>query len=77
MGSIPWVRKILEKVGLNPTAVFLPGESMDQGAWWVTDHRVKKSLGHLAERLSMHANTGKSICLTSEILIGNCNWCSL
>ena len=27
----------------KPTAVFLPGESMDRGAWWATVHGVAKS----------------------------------
>ena len=26
-----------------PTPVFLPGESMDRGAWWATVHRVAES----------------------------------
>ena len=34
----PWRRK------WQPTAVFLPGESMDRGAWWAAVHGVAKSL---------------------------------
>ena len=29
--------------GMQPTPVFLPGESMNRGAWWATVHRVAKS----------------------------------
>ena len=32
VGKIPWGRK------WQPTPVFLPGESMDGGAWWATVH---------------------------------------
>ena len=28
---------------MTPTPVFMPGESMDKGAWQVMDHRVSKS----------------------------------
>ena len=27
----------------QPSPVFLPGESMDRGAWWATVHRVAES----------------------------------
>ena len=36
-GRIPWRRERL------PTPVFLPGNSMDRGAWWATVHGVPKS----------------------------------
>ena len=43
----------LEK-GMATTPVFLPGESMDRGAWWAAVHGVEK-VGHvnftLKERL--------------------------
>ena len=32
MGSIPWRRN------WRPTPVFLPGKSVDRGAWWATIH---------------------------------------
>ena len=38
-GFHPWVRKI----PWQPTPVFLPGESMDRGAWSATVHGVAKS----------------------------------
>ena len=34
IGKIPWRRK------WQPTAVFLPGKSMDRGDWWATVHGV-------------------------------------
>ena len=37
----------------QPTPVFLPGESMDRGAWWATVHRVAKSWTRL-KLLSTH-----------------------
>ena len=38
-----WVGKILWRRTWKPTPVFLPGESMDRGAWRATVHRVTKS----------------------------------
>ena len=35
--SAPWKR------ACQPTPAFLPGESMDRGAWWATVHGVTKS----------------------------------
>ena len=35
--KIPWRRK------WQPTPVFLPGKSVDRGAWQATVHRVAKS----------------------------------
>ena len=32
-GFIPWVRKIPWRRAWQPTPIFLPGESMDRGAW--------------------------------------------
>ena len=37
MGKISWRRK------WQPTPVFLPGVSMDRGAWWATVYGVSKS----------------------------------
>ena len=39
----PWVRKIPWRRKWQPTPVFLPGESLDRGAWWATAHGVTKS----------------------------------
>ena len=36
----PWVGKFPWRRAWQPTPVFLPGESMDRGAWWATVHRV-------------------------------------
>ena len=62
----PWVRKILWRSTWQTTPVFLPGESMDRGAWWATFHRVTKSRTWL-KRISTHRNiymlkTGTSEC---------------
>ena len=42
-GFDPWVGKIPWRRAWQPTPVFLPGESMDRGAWWATVHGVAKS----------------------------------
>ena len=42
-GYSPWVRKIPWKRAGQPTPAFLPGESMDRGAWWATVHGVTES----------------------------------
>ena len=42
-GFNPWVRKIPWRRKWKPTPVFLPGKSMDKGAWWATVHGVVKS----------------------------------
>ena len=39
----PWTGKILWRRRCQPTLVFLPGDSMDRGNWWVTIHVVAKS----------------------------------
>ena len=49
VGKIPWGRK------WQPTPVFLPGESMDRGAWWATVHRFAKSQSWL-KHPSKHAH---------------------
>ena len=50
VGKIPWRRK------WQPTPVFLPEESMDRGAWWVSVHRIAQSWTQL-KQFSMHAYT--------------------
>ena len=42
LGLIPGLGRSLEK-GLATHSVFLPGDSMDRGAWWATVHGVAKS----------------------------------
>ena len=44
----PWVRKIPWRRKWQPTPVFLPGKSMDRGAWWATVHGVTKNQTHLS-----------------------------
>ena len=39
----PWVGKIPQKRKWQPTPVFLPGGSVDRGAWQTTVHRIAKS----------------------------------
>ena len=41
----------------QPVLVFLPGESMDRGAWQATVHRVTKSRTQL-KQLIMHMHAG-------------------
>ena len=40
----PWVGKIPWRGKWQPTPIFLPGNSMDRGAWWATVHGVAKEL---------------------------------
>ena len=55
-GSDLWVGKIPWRRAWQPTPVFLPGGSMDRGAWRATDHRVAKSRTRL-KRLSTQAHS--------------------
>ena len=58
----PWVWKIpWRKEGLPPP-LFLPGEPMDRGAWWVTVHGVTKSWTRL-KRFSMHTHTPRDTAI--------------
>ena len=43
VGSIPELGRFPWRRAWQPTLVFLPGESLDRGAWWATVHRVTKS----------------------------------
>ena len=52
-GFSPWVGKIPWRRKWQPTLVFLPGESMDRGAWRARVHGVSKSQTGL-KWLSMH-----------------------
>ena len=52
-GFDPWVRKIPWRRKWQPTPVFLPGKSMDRGAWWARIHGVAKS----QTRLNTHRHT--------------------
>ena len=40
LGFDPWVGKIPWRRAWQPTPEFLPGESVDRGAWWDTFHRI-------------------------------------
>ena len=42
-GFDPWVRKIPWRRAWQPTAVFLPENSMDREAWWTTVQTMAKS----------------------------------
>ena len=44
-GFDPWVGKMPWRRKWQPAPVFLPGKSMDRGAWWATVHEVRKELG--------------------------------
>ena len=45
----PWVGKISWRRKWQPTLVFLPGKSMDRGAWRATVHGVAKSQTQLSD----------------------------
>ena len=53
-GFNPWVRKIPRRRKQQPIPAFLPGESTDRGAWWVTVHGVAKSRTRLSNSHSQH-----------------------
>ena len=57
-GFDPWVEKISWRRAWQPTPGFLPGNSMNRGAWRATVCRVAKSRTQL-KRLSTHAQFGK------------------
>ena len=42
-GFSPWVGKFPRRRAWRPTPLFLPGESLDKGAWQTTVHDVAKS----------------------------------
>ena len=42
-GFDPWVGKISRRWKWQPLPVFLPGKSVDRGAWWATLYGVTKS----------------------------------
>ena len=53
-GFNPWLGKIPWRRAWQPTPVFLPGESMDRGAWQATVHWVTKNWTRLKQQ-STHA----------------------
>ena len=60
LGFDPWVRKIPWRREWQPTPIFLPGESMDRGAWRAIVYEVAKSL----IQLSTHTH-GSSVQFSS------------
>ena len=61
LGLDPWVGKIPWRRKWQPTTVFLPGKSMDRGAWQTTVHGVaKESFVQLVKELA------DSLCCTVE-----------
>ena len=52
LGSIPGLGSSPGEVNGNPLHLFLPGNSMDKGAWWPTVHGVTQS----QTQLSTHTN---------------------
>ena len=63
----PWVRKIPWRRKWQSTPVFLPGKSMDRGAWWVPVHGVIKiqtwlsmwhTQMHIDTQTHTHTHTG-------------------
>ena len=55
-GFDPWVGKIHWRRALQSTPVFLPGKSMNRGAWWAIVHRVTQRRTWL-KWLSMQTHT--------------------
>ena len=50
-GFDPWVGKIPWRRVWQPTPAFLPGKSLDRGAWWAPVHGVRKSWTQLNTHL--------------------------
>ena len=64
-GFDPWVGKIPWKKKWQPSLVFLPGKSMDTGAWWAIAHGVTKSQHNWAHEqvVSGHQLLGYIMCI--------------
>ena len=65
-GFDPWVAKIPWRRKWQPTPVFLPGESIDRGAWWAPVDGVTKSWTWL----STHTETNDPMLLED----GSLSW---
>ena len=73
VGRIPWSRK------WQPTPVFLPGKSMDRGAWWATVQEVVR-VRHDLETKSPTTECGHlwgTVILSMGLLRVGHNWASL
>ena len=55
-GFDPWVGKIPWRRAWQPTSVFLPGESHEEGSLLATVHRVTKSQTRLTDLAFMHTH---------------------
>ena len=64
LGFDPWVGKIPWRRAWQPTPVFLPGKSIDRGAWRSTVHGVTKSQTRLSD---WHFNPIWLLSLQEEI----------
>ena len=53
----PWVRKMPWRRAQQPTPVFLPGESMNIGAWWGIVHGGHKESDMTEETQHKHTHT--------------------
>ena len=62
----PWVRKISWRRAWQPTPVFLPGESMDRGAWRAIIHRVRMSQTRLSDLPTTTLSSTRSHDLVSN-----------
>ena len=60
-----WVRKIPWGRRWQPTPVFLPGKSMDKGAWLATIHGVAKNRTWI-KQLSMHVHINQADTFKSK-----------
>jgi len=62
LGFDPWVEKIPWSRKWQPTPVYLPGKSMDRGAWWAAVHEAAES--DMAELLThSHKDTTMQLFL--------------
>ena len=58
-GFDPWVGKMPWRRNWQPTPVFLPGKSMDRGAWQAVVHGVTKSRTQLSNWAHTHGRVVK------------------
>ena len=65
LGLIPGSGRSPGERKWQPTSVFLPGKSLDRGAWWTTIHGVAKELDMtLATKQQWHGIHTSKDCLT-------------
>ena len=70
---VPWRRK------WQPTAIFLPGQSVERGSWWATIHNVAKRQTQLKQLGLWHINRVKFLPIRNnrEVMLVSRGLCQL